>query len=129
MRRVPPRPLGRKRLPRGSGCLGSASRRGMGTLNTVNTHPSALPLGLEEMTEATCPHFILKPPSQGCQLPLQAPGPPFPLLSGNSSWKQVDRRDFISAEGIGSRSATSRPQRAQGAHRSFSDLFVCGSEP
>lgn len=62
MRRVPPRPLGRKRLPRGSGCLGSASRRGMGTLNTVNTHPSALPLGLEEMTEATCPHFILKPP-------------------------------------------------------------------
>lgn len=116
----PLRPLGRKPLLPGSRWPGSASwgrtdgdspesRRSVRTLRPC-------PLDLEEMPEAVCPHFILKLLLRVSSCLCRCQAATFLPASGNSSWKPVNGRDFLTVQGIGFRSpAWSPPRSADGA--------------
>lgn len=125
----PVRPLGKTHLALRSGRPGSASERRLEAAQHCSVDPAALPPGPRGKAGGRLPALSPEAPSQSCQLPLQIQTAPFPLASGTSSWKPVNGRDFLSAEGIRSRSPIRSPQGAQGTLRGFSNLSLCASEP
>lgn len=101
---APPRQVRPETSPAGRRLAGLRSLQGNGDSPLGQWRPLGLcSLGIGEIQEAVCPFVSLKllPTVVSC-LGRRGTGP-F-RRRRNSSWKPVDRRGFLSAEGTGSRS-------------------------